>query len=310
MTRAALFFLLVLSGLLANIQAKADGLQLPGPPVSAANPGSKVYSYSVQGAEISCSGRKVNLFVPTGGSGSEVFPVLVYGHGQALSLENYQATLEHLAKKGIVVIFPAYDTGFFDTNWIRMGTDYVNLAACAMASLGKQVTVDQVVFAGHSKGGYVAGVAAGVAFKNKMSIKPKAVILLEPAGADLDSLRFLDPAVSMTVVFSDHDTIVKESIAQSIYSSAPSTIKQFIGLKSYDQTTPTLTADHFWPLTKSSAFGGGSENALHYYGEWKWLTAAALDVAAGAKFNNPYLYGEEALDKGILNFKDSVQRSF
>ena len=60
-----------------------------------------------------------------------------------------------------------------------------------------------------------------------------------------------------------------------------------------------LPADHMWPLTEKSFFGGGPESALHYYGSWKWLVAAALDLGEGNRYTHPFLYGEPAVDKGI-----------
>ena len=285
---------------------------LPAAPTDANHPGSKIYSHNFKQQKVTCAGRDVNLFVPTQISASEKFPVVVYGHGQALGLSNYQGTLEHLAKKGVIAVFPAYDNGFFDQDWTRMGQDYVSLSACALQQVANVVEMDQVVFAGHSKGAYVASVASGVAFKDSLGLRPRAIVLMEPAGSDAASLPYVDANTSMTVVFSDHDSVVSMDISKTIYGSVKSSHRQFIHFKSYtkSQTSRELLADHFWPLTQGSFFGGGSESAFHYYGEWKWLTAAALDLKAGGKFENPYLYGPQAVDKGVAGFADSVDRNF
>lgn len=56
-------------------------------------------------------------------------------------------------------------------------------------------------------------------------------------------------------------------------------------------------------------FGGGDETALHYFGEWKWLVAAAQDLNDGGTFTKPYLYGDLAGDKGVNGLTDDVMRA-
>jgi predicted dienelactone hydrolase len=284
---------------------------LPQPPTDSRNPGSKIYDHNFVQKDFHCGDRTANVFIPIAKHSGESFPVVVYGHGQALGLDSYKETLVHLAKKGIVAIFPSYDSGFFDQDWTRMGSDYVEQTACAIDKLGGVANRDQVVFSGHSKGAYVAGVAAGVAFQKGMAVKPKAVVLFEAAGADPDSLPAIGPETSMTVVFSDHDTVVGEDLSQTIFQKAGSHHRQFIHMSSYtSQASSELTADHFWPMTQGSLFGGGPESSFHYYGEWKWLGAAAFDLRDGGQFTNPYLYGNQAGDKGIPGFADKIDRTF
>lgn len=287
------------------IPAMAQAVSLPASPTDAAHPGSKIYSYGFEQKDITCDSREVKVFLPTGGSANETFPVVVYGHGQALDVTNYEGTFEHLAQKGVATVFPNYDDGFFDQNWTRMASDFGHLTDCAMSNF-PALNAGQVIFSGHSKGAYIAGMAAGRPGKTH----PRAVILFEAAGIDESFTKNMDPQTSLTVVFGDADTTVDKSISDRIYSLAPSAKKQFILLKSYTQTSPELSADHFWPQTKGTVFGGGEESSFHYYGEWKWLVAAGMDLKSSAPFTNPYLYGNEALDKGIPGFVDEVQRNF
>ena len=294
-----------LTSLLALISLAAHADALPSAPIDPQHPGSKIYSYGVTEKDFTCSGREVNVFLPTGG-GTRAFPVVVYGHGQALGVENYRATLEHLAKKGVIAIFPTYDSGFFDQDWTRMGRDYSNLAGCAIGQLGAQVSTGNIVFSGHSKGAYVASIAAGLAEKESLPTRARSVVLFEAAGSDAATLSSYDSATALTVVFSDADTTVQRDFSETIYAQAASHRKQFIYFKSY----PSLKADHMWPLTKGTLFGGGPESAFHYYGEWKWLVAAAQDLTSGASVSNPYIYGALAGDKGVSGLADDVRRSF
>jgi hypothetical protein len=295
---------------LISLNVMAQKAALPVAPNDPKHPGSKIYSYASEEKKFDCNGREVQVFVPKSSNANEVFPAVIYGHGQALDVANYRGTMEHLAKKGIVAVFPTYDTGFFDQDWIRMGRDYVTVSQCAIAKAGVVVDKDQIVFSGHSKGAYVASVASGLAFKESLSLRPQAVVLFAPAGWNSNTLAYVDPQVSYTIAYSDQDTIVDFDISQNIYQNVKSTRKQLIKFKSYTETARTLKADHFWPLTKGSFAGGGSESAFHYYGSWRWLVAAALDLKEKTAFSNPHLYGDEAINKGVPGLTDSVQRSW
>lgn len=308
-TRAAFFV-----SALASIVAFA----FPGAPKEAGHPGSQIYSYGVEEKTIKCSApssRELSVFVPVTETSNQTFPAVVYGHGQALGLKHYKATFQHLAKKGVAVIFPQYDTGFFDRDWNRMGRDFVKLADCAIAQTNGKIRLDQIIFSGHSKGAYVASVASGLAFKEKLSVQPRSVLLFATAGLDKASLAYLNPETEMTVVFSDADTVVERSLSEQTYNSAPSKRKQFIFMKSYaSHTGKSVKADHFWPVTESSLVGGGPESELHYYGSWKWLVAAAWDLddksLEPGSGTQEFLYGNLAADKGVPGLEDDIKRSW
>lgn len=278
-------------------------------PTDASHPGSKVYNYEATHQQTTCLQRKVNIVAPqTQTTAGEKFPVVVFGHGQALDLDHYKMTFEHLAKKGVIVLFPQFDTGFFDQDWSRMGSDFVKQTECALQQL-PDADLNAVVFAGHSKGAYVASVAAGSVELNSVSYKLRANVLFAPAGSSNSHLKQYPPKTATTVVYSDSDTIVSKSISENIYRQATSEIKQLITVKSY--VNPPLKADHFWVLTKSSFAGGkNGDNALHHHGAWKWLVSAAWDVRDGAKSNSPFLYGEWTTDKGVSGLVDDLQKNW
>jgi hypothetical protein len=166
------------------------------------------------------------------------------------------------------------------------------------------------VFSGHSKGAYVASVAAGLSFKENLPLKPGSVVLFQPAGFD-DVWKSLDAETEVTVVHSEADKIVSRDISRELFERAPARNKQLIILKNYrSQGRDQLVADHFWPLSKRSIVGGGPESSFHYHGSWKWLTAAFLDLTDGGVGEQPYLYGNEAIAKGREDEKDELLRSF
>lgn len=277
-------------------------------PTDALHPGSKVYSYDFSEKKINCNRRQVLIYLPQPLNSHTA--VVAFGHGQSLNESHYVQTYIHLAKKGIAVLHTDYSTGFFDTNWTRMARDYTSQLKCVLDQI-TELNKNSVVYSGHSKGAYVAGVAAGLAFKENLEPKPASVLLLNAAGLDLNALSYLDPRVEMTVVFSDKDSIVDQGITDELYSSSPALKKQFIMVKSYPRSSgQALNANHLWPLTKRSLLGGTTENSLHYHGSWKWLVAAAEDALDGAEGLHPYLYGSLAEDKGLDNLTDKVVRSF
>jgi dienelactone hydrolase len=276
-------------------------------PADSLHPGSKVYSYGFAQSKTNCLNRNVDILQPTpSGSVSEKFPVIVFGHGQALDLAHYQMTFEHLAKKGVIVLFPKYDNGFFDQDWVRMASDYVKQTDCALKTLPNADST-AIIFSGHSKGAYVASLAAGMV-DSSVNYQLRANVFFAPAGSDNKLLKAYSADTSTTVVYSDADTIVDKGISENIFMNANSKLRQLITLKSYPNTS--LKADHFWILTKSSFVGGkNGDNALHYYGAWKWLVAAAWDLRDGAKSLQPYLYGDLVTDKGVDGLFDDILRN-
>ena len=288
------------------LSSTALAQELPGSPSSAQHPGSKIYAYTVERKDVRCEGRDVAVFYPREVA-TQRLPLVVYGHGQALGVEHYEQTLRHLAGKGAIALHPQYDKGFFDQDWQRMGQDFGRLADCALGQLRLEANLDEVIFSGHSKGAFVAGVAAGVAERDGSKLKAKAVLLFQPAGIDEAVWAKLARETKVTVVHADQDTVVDRAVSEKLYAQAPVERKQFIILKSYGTN---LAAKHFWPLTKKSVFGGSGENSFHYYGSWKWLTAAMWDLQQGDRANVEYLYGAEAADKGLEGLEDHLVRNW
>lgn len=278
----------------------------PTSPTDAAHPGNVDYAHQVVKKSVRCLGRDTPVFLSTRKTKQ---PLVAFGHGQALDVGHYEKTHQHLAGKGVASLHPPYDTGFFDRDWKRMGEDYAAIVACVAAAFPNEIDATKIVYSGHSKGAYVAQIAAGLAARVAPMAAPKAIVLFNPAGVDQPSLKTISPDTAMTVVFSDQDTVVEKRFSEEINKGAGSKMRQMFTVLSY-QTTPALKADHFWTLTKPSAFGGGNESSFHYYGSWKWLTAAALDLEQGAVFTHPHLYGAIAANKGLPGVDDRLDRNF
>lgn len=289
----------------------AGAENLPAQPTEASHPGSAVYSYQLRKEILKVSGRNVELYLPKEAmERKEKITLIVFGTGQAMGSDSYISTFEHLARKGVAVAFPEYSTGFFDQEWRRMGEDYARMAQAVVRQFPESFDPRQVIYSGHSKGAYVASVAAG-STGARQGGGPAAVVLFNPAGYDAEWLRQVDAKVPVTVIWSDADTVVKEQISKDIYEKIAAEKKQYIRVSSYRGTTPEIAADHFFVANKKSFFGGRDGiSPLHFFGAWKWLLGAAWDVQAGARGENPYLYGPEAATSGLSRINHTIQRSW
>jgi predicted esterase len=251
-------------------------------------------------------GRPVDVFLP---QGPGPFPVVVFGHGQALGLEPYRLTFEHLAKKGVAVLFPQYDTGFFDQNWSRMAGDFAAMTEAALQRYPQVLRADQMIYSGHSKGAYIALKAACLG--SRLLSPPQSLVLFQPADFSAQDLVSLNKSLPVTLVWGEEDKIIPEQKLLDLFNQLPSRRKQLITAVSYQETNPKQPADHFFVLTKASGFGGRTGvGPLHRYGSWKWLVGAAFDLRDGSQGTNEFVYGTETDSTGLTNLKHKVLKKW
>ncbi len=301
---------MILSLLLSLIlHAPAQAQNLPRQPELPQHPSSADYDYDLKKESWTENGRKMDLYLPVSKSGQKkLFPVVVFGHGQATDVTGYDLSFQHLAKKGIAVLHPMYDSGFFDQKWRRMADDFNQLTLAALKKFPDQLNPRELIFSGHSKGGYIALMAAGAPSHNTLEMRAQKVILFAPAGFDAEYLKNMDINTPVTLVYSDSDTIIKRPAMNDLYAKLNSRFKQFIEVVSY----PELKADHFYPLSKSFFFGGtDGVSAHHFYASWKYLVSAGNEVKNGSPLKDPYLYGDQALDTGVSGLQHKrLEKSF
>ena len=263
-------------------------------PTDPLHPGSEIYPYRYSVNHFSCHGKTGTLFLPRNrGEESKKFSVLVFGHGQALSLRYYKKSFAHFAGKGLAVIFPDYDHSFFDQNWRKMARDYVEIADCALRE-NPDLNQENVIFSGHSKGAYVALLASTVG----PPVSPGSVLLFAPAGYDPEWIQKMNPQVPLSIFYGERDQIIKPNLIREIFEKSSSRHKQLITLRSFDRNNVKLPADHFYLLSENF-FGKKWVGPFHFYGFWSWILGAAWDLKSGGHLKNPYLYGDKALSDGF-----------
>jgi predicted peptidase len=275
-------------------------LATPLVPTDPEHPGSLVYNYDYQKIIFEDGNREIVFYSPLLNNTNQKVPLIVFGHGQALGYKQYEESFIHFARKGIAVVHPQYDRNFFDRKWRRMAEDYNRLVAITINKYQNLIDTSRVVYSGHSKGAYIALLAAG---SENLPVNLKATVLFSPAGFDEELLQSMDTTVPLTLIRSKDDRIIKRELNFEIYSKAPSLYKQFIEVENYNN----LDAGHFFTLTKSTLFGGNDgPTAFHHHGMWKWLIGATLDN----NLDNPYIYGNETLTSGTNKMSHEILKSW
>lgn len=281
------------------------GHSLPQPPNDSEHPGSQIYLYDVAHHSFSVEGRRVDVYLPNSKLKVEgPFPVIVFGHGQALDHKNFEASFKHFAKKGIAVIHPMYDRGFFDRKWRRMANDFNSLTSYALNRFSDKLDSSRIVYSGHSKGAYVALMAAG---EPQRDVHPRSLVLFAPSGIDSEYMKSMDALAPLTLVWATSDSVIKKNLMEQIYTESPSLNKQLIQVRDYE----SFEAGHFFVLTKKSVFGGRTGiSPYHYYGMWKWLIGATWDLDKSVPMSSPYIYGDLTGFSGIRGQDHQVNRSW
>lgn len=280
---------------------------IPPQPMGVTQPGSADYIYSLGQTSFKISGREIQVYYPQEMKSNKIkAPVLVFGHGQAIGASGYELTFKHLARKGVVVIHPNYDRGFFDLDWKRMSTDYISLTSDVLSKISEFADEQRVMFAGHSKGGFVALISAGNPALSKTNMKVGAVVAFSPIGFDKTYISSLPKDLPVSLFWSESESIVRQSKIEQIFEMVPSLYKQMIVVKDY----PDMKAGHFMTLNKSYFFGGSDGvSPYHYHGVWKWLLGGISDLENHQR-TNPYLYGSEALTTGVENLTHTALRTW
>lgn len=231
-------------------------LAIPDRPTDPNHISSDFYPYELENKNFEIDGRRIDLYLPVATKEDQKFPVIVFGHGQAIRAIHYHDMFVHLAKKGFAVIHPMYDSGFFDTNWERMANDYNSLTTKVLNSY-PDLNKENITYSGHSKGGHIALFAASV----ETPYPPKSTVVFAPAVFNQEVVERLPQEMRLSVVWGEEDRIIGRQVAQDIFDFASGQDKKLNIVKSY----PDLEADHYFPQTKGTWFGGNNGLTAHHF---------------------------------------------
>jgi acetyl esterase/lipase len=269
--------------------------------------------------EIGSGARSYWLFQPADPTPARA-PVIVLSHGWlALNPGVYGAWIEHLARRGSIVIFPRYHA-----DWHTAPAEFLPNALAALRdaldvldTAPGHVRPDRARFAlvGHSAGGNLSVLIAAVAAEVGLP-PPRAVVALMPG--EVRPLRepTLDrvPAATLLVVAAaEQDWVVGDSRARQIFAetTAIAPDRKLYVLYRSDHHGPTpLVADHLMPTAgrpeldsgegpfRLFQMGKAGVDILDNYGLWR-LTDITLDAAfAGRTLDDATRAGALLCDLG------------
>ena len=235
-------------------------------------------------------------------------PIIVFNHGWAATNPIiYQAWINHLVKKGNIVIYPRYQNNIFDSsdNFTQNAIYSVRDALKQLQS-GNHVRpqIDNLAIVGHSVGGIISINMAARASSEGIPI-PKAVFSVEPGksrssedqmGPVMENLSNISSNTLLLTLAGDKDDIVGNNDAKKIISDTPQVPaenKDYIIMVSDEHGSPALEADHLAPLAvwNSNNFTV-LVNGLDYYGTWKLFDG--LYEAAFYGKNKEYALGNSS----------------
>lgn len=255
-----IFFLFFL---LSSLPLFASPVITP-PPQPLSGPGGKAYVY-----------KKVEkLFVRTPSGGAWIFspslplpkgspPLVVFVHGWGSVVPAYGAWIDHLVKRGNIVIYPLWQRSLLTPYWEFTSNLMEGLkgALKKLKTFPYKVNIDKMVLVGHSAGGQLSANLAALAAKEKLP-KPVALMSVQPGrksrwiplpvklfSADLSQIP---SDILMLVVQGEDDQIVFAKDGKGIFYEAtkvPLKNKDYIILPSDDHGTPPLLSDHYAPCS-------------------------------------------------------------
>lgn len=280
-----------------RIRSRMSGNQKPEtgatPPVQPKNgPGGADYKHEkVEKSNWGEGDEEFWLFEPADPK-PEKAPVIIFMHGwSAMKPTPYTEWIEHLVRRGNIVIYPRYQAKI-STKPTTFTANAVGAIKAAFAVLDQEKHVhpdrEKVAVAGHSFGGIIAANIAATAGNDLPSLK--AVMCVEPGTGGFSAYEDYSKIPAKTLllcVAGDEDKLVHDTDAKRIFNESTSiskSDKNFILVNSDNHGAPPLAAGHMAPTSE-----GGAQNALHWFGYWKWLDG--LTDAAFYDKNRNYALG-------------------
>jgi acetyl esterase/lipase len=194
-------------------------------------------------------------------------PVVIFNHGwSAMTPAVYLAWIEHIVKRGNIVIFPRYQASLrtppatFAPNAISAVKSGLKRLQTENGHVRPQI--DKIAAVGHSAGGQVSASMGALAATS--GLPPIAAIMCVQPGKSWGSKTGQIPLADMSkvpkdtlllAIASDRDEIAKDIDAKRIFSetrNVPPANKNFVMLLSDDHGSPALIASHFFPVATAT----------------------------------------------------------
>jgi dienelactone hydrolase len=277
-----LIFLLIWNTQMLGIaHSKKPGPETPPspPPQPADGPGGTNYSHEgVRQSQYRFGAFEFWIFEPTDPTPTKA-PLIVFNHGwSALYPYFYKAWVDHLVKRGNIVVYPRYQRGLYIG--LRYATqNAIRSVQQAIVILQKEGHVhpelDKFAIVGHSLGGGITVEMAALAEQNNLPV-PKAIMPVQPFlrnDSMMKNYSTIPASTLMLVVVGKDDVIAGNYSAEEIFRTStqiPLDNKAYIIQQTDRHGSPALLADHGAPVAISDSFW---VNAMDYYSTWKLFDA-------------------------------------
>jgi len=276
----SLFFLIIIL-LVPNVQSIFSDLKDPYPPGQpTSGPGGSDYLHTgVKKSSYRWGPKQFWIFEPNSPK-PESAPLIAFIHGYyAMFPFYYQTWINHIVKKGNIVVYPRYQMGFILGYW-NYHKNAVNAIKDAINILNNgdhvKPEIDKFAVVGHSLGGGITVHIASVAEEKGLPL-PKAIMPVDPFLAPYHEfdLNKIPNGIYMLVIVSQDDTVAGNESGNTIYYNTPQisiTQKDYIIQVTDAYGSPDLEAGHHAPLCMPGYFSY-TVDALDYYSTWKLFDA-------------------------------------
>ncbi|MEL7020837.1 MAG: alpha/beta fold hydrolase, partial [Bacteroidota bacterium] len=223
--------------------------------------------------------------------------VFLHGYG-AYNPMIYGDWIEHLVKKGNIVVFPRYQKNLISPRASKFPRNAAKAIRDVITELQTPGHVrpitSHLTLIGHSYGGVIAA-NLSVNYEQYQIPQPKAALLCSPGsgplkGARLDSYHQLPEDLNLLVMVSEYDYVVGTEFGLLVYETAIHTPHRNLLVQRRDTYgKPAVNAGHNETYSFNKAYDSGNFNwtaqraervskldVVDFYGYWK-LADALMD---------------------------------
>ncbi|MGH7786909.1 MAG: alpha/beta hydrolase [Candidatus Binatia bacterium] len=293
----------VLASTLLALASAAAAQTPPGQP--SAGPGGSSYPHASYTVTSNGSGRLQYWVYQPASPKPASAPLVVLNHGaNADEPSTYIAWLEHLVRRGNVVVFPRYQATVLtppSTYTDNAITAVKNAIAWLQANATRvQPQLNRFAIAGHSYGGVVT-VNMGQRWQSAGLPQPRALMPVEPWYQNIDSsLAGIPSSTFVNCFVGGGDSFAGRAGCDLIWDRTghiSAANRDYVWMYSDTYGTPDLIADHAAPTADPGGSSYAVVNGLDWYGFWK--TFDGLSDCAFFGTNCPYGLGNSAEHRGM-----------
>jgi hypothetical protein len=304
-----LFVFILIIPSVSSVITSLNGPTPPGQPMS--GPGGADYQYEgVQKSRYNFGAKQYWIFEPIDPK-PESAPLIVFNHGySAIFPFIYKEWINHLVKKGNIVVYPRYQFGLY-LGYSKFYDNAINSVKEAINVLNSgdhvRPELDKFAITGHSFGGGITAYMAAQAEDEGLPI-PKAIMPVQPYLSPIHTIDFskISSDTFMVILVGENDTTAGSSYGITIFENTtqiPLSQKDFVIQVTDTYGNPDLIADHVSPVCMPWSFSN-TVDAMDYYSTWKLFDA--LTDYAFYGINGEYCLGNTSEQRYMGLWSDNT----